>query len=210
MSSERTHDRHGAGRNAPAKNAPGKLRIIGGSWRGRRLRFPSRPGLRPTPDRVRETLFNWLTPVLPGSRCLDLFAGTGCLGLEAASRGAGEVWLVERDSALARVLAKHVEMLGADARVVRDDALRFLARAPGAFDVVFVDPPYRDPVEPVLAALDTRLAPGALVYVERPLPGGLPEADAGWAWVKRAKAGGIEFGLSRKTPAKAAETGSEP
>lgn len=180
------------------RSAPGRLRIIGGEWRGRRLRFPRRPGLRPTPDRVRETLFNWLAPILAGARCVDLFAGTGCLGLEALSRGAAEAWLVERDPVLARVLAGHIETLGARAHVVRDDVRRFLARAAGPFDIAFVDPPYRDPVEPVLAALGPRLAPDAVVYVERPLPDGLPEPPPGFEWAKRSRAGGIEFGLLRE------------
>lgn len=179
------------------RSAPGRLRVIGGEWRGRRLRFPSRPGLRPTPDRVRETLFNWLAPILPGARCVDLFAGTGCLGLEALSRGAAEAWLVERDPVLARVLAGHVEMLGARAHVVRDDVRRFLARAAGPFDIAFVDPPYRDAIEPIVAALGPLLAPGAVVYVERPLPDGLPDAPPGREWSKRSRAGGIEFGLLR-------------
>ena len=179
------------------RRAPGTVRIIGGEWRGRRLRFPSRPGLRPTPDRVRETVFNWLAPIVQGACCVDLFAGTGCLGLEALSRGAAAAWLVERDPVLARVLAEHVETLGARGHVVRDDAHRFLARSPGPFDIAFVDPPYRDPIEPVLGALDPCLAPGAVAYVERPLPAGLPEPPPGRDWWKRSKAGGIEFGLLR-------------
>ena len=184
------------GRKAP-RAGPGRLRIIGGEWRGRRLEFPDRPTLRPTPDRVRETLFNWLAPVLPGARCLDLFAGTGCLGLEALSRGAAEAWFVEADPVLARVLAGHVERLGAAGRVIRADARRFLKRQAASelrFDVAFLDPPYREPIEPWLGLLRPVLAPGALVYVERPLPAGLPDAVDG-EWVKRARAGGVEFGL---------------
>jgi len=184
------------GRKAP-RAGPGRLRIIGGEWRGRRLEFPDRPTLRPTPDRVRETLFNWLAPVLPGARCLDLFAGTGCLGLEALSRGAAEAWFVEADPVLARVLAGHVERLGAAGRVIRADARRFLKRQAASelrFDVAFLDSPYREPIEPWLGLLRPVLAPGALVYVERPLPAGLPDAVDG-EWVKRARAGGVEFGL---------------
>lgn len=184
------------GRKAP-RAGPGRLRIIGGEWRGRRLEFPDRPALRPTPDRVRETLFNWLAPVLPGARCLDVFAGTGCLGLEALSRGAAEAWFVEADPVLARVLAAHVEKLGANARVIRADARRFLKRQAASelrFDVAFVDPPFREPIEPWLGLLRPVLAPGALVYLERPLPDGLPDAVDG-EWVKRARAGGVEFGL---------------
>src|SRR5690606_22016667 len=185
----------------PRPNSPPdsheRPRLIGGEWRGRRLEFPDRPTLRPTPDRVRETLFNWLAPVLPGARCLDLFAGTGCLGLEALSRGAAEAWFVEADPVLARVLAAHVEKLGANARVIRADARRFLKRQAASelrFDVAFVDPPFREPIEPWLGLLRPVLAPGALVYLERPLPDGLPDAVDG-EWVKRARAGGVEFGL---------------
>ena len=180
-----------------ARPGPGRLRIIGGEWRGRRLAFPSRPGLRPTPDRVRETLFNWLAPVLPGARCLDLFAGSGCLGLEALSRGAAEAWLVEHDPLLARTLSEHVARLGAHARVIRDDARRVLKRAAAGaerFDIVFLDPPYREPLEPWLASLGAVLAPGAHIYAERPMPGGLPSGPEG-KWVKRSHAGGVEFGL---------------
>jgi len=187
----------GSGHKGVPRAGPGRLRIIGGEWRGRRLEFPSRPGLRPTPDRVRETLFNWLAPVLPGARCLDLFAGSGCLGLEALSRGAAEAWLVESDPVLARVLGEHVATLGANARVIRDDARRLLKRLEASderFDVVFVDPPYREPIEPWLERVARVLAPGAQVYVERPLPGGLPDPVDG-EWRKRARAGGVEFGL---------------
>lgn len=194
-----------AGRKTP-RAGPGRLRIIGGEWRGRRLEFPSRPDLRPTPDRVRETLFNWLAPLLPGARVVDLFAGSGALGLEALSRGAAEAWLVERDPVLARVLGEHVARLGANARVIRDDARRFLRRQHASdlrFDVAFVDPPYREPVEPWLRLLEPLLAPGAVVYVERPLPDGLPDGVDG-EWIKRARAGGVEFGLLVK------KLGSEP
>ncbi len=185
-----------------AQPGPGRLRIIGGKWRGRRLEFPSRPGLRPTPDRVRETLFNWLAAESPGARCLDLFAGSGCLGLEALSRDAAEAWLVERDPLLARALTLHVERLGANARVIRDDARRFLKRAAAAgehFEIVFLDPPYREPLEPWLPLLHPVLAPGARVYSERPLPDGLPSLPGG-EWVKRSHAGGVEFGLWTPRP----------
>ena len=193
-------------RHKTPRAGPGRIRIIGGEWRGRRLAFPSRPDLRPTPDRVRETLFNWLASVLAGARVVDLFAGTGALGLEALSRGAAEAWLVERDPVLARVLAEHAARLGANAHVIRDDARRFLKRQDGTelrFDVAFVDPPYREPVEPWLELLEPLLAPGALVYVERPLPGGLPDA-VDREWIKRARAGGVEFGLLAK------KLGSDP
>src|SRR5690606_11919673 len=120
--------------------------IIGGTWRGRRLAVAGGPALRPTPDRIRETLFNWLAPALPGARCLDLFAGTGVLGLEALSRGAAEAWLVERDPVAAAALRSSVATLGAPARILATDAWTLLATPPaeaaGRFHVVFLDPPY--------------------------------------------------------------------
>ncbi|HEX7079823.1 MAG TPA: 16S rRNA (guanine(966)-N(2))-methyltransferase RsmD [Gammaproteobacteria bacterium] len=182
--------------SARRKNGrPGSVRIVGGTWRGRRIPIAAGADLRPTPDRVRETVFNWLRDRVAGARCLDLFAGTGVLGLEALSRGAAEAWLVERDPALADGLVAMVARLAANAHVVRDDARRFLARAPAAaFDLVFVDPPYREPVEPLLDALGPALRPGALVYVERPLEPGLPVPPGG-GWLKRGRAGHVEFGL---------------
>ena len=124
--------------------APNRIRIIGGTHRGRRLAFPDAAGLRPTPDRVRETLFNWLMPHLPGARCLDLFAGSGALGLEAVSRGAREVVLVDANPAVVKSLQENLRLLGETerARVIRSDALAFLRKETDApFDIVFLDPP---------------------------------------------------------------------
>jgi 16S rRNA (guanine966-N2)-methyltransferase len=149
----------------------GKLRIISGSWRGRRLSVPDLPGLRPSGDRVREVLFNWLQGRVREARCLDLFAGTGALGLEAASRGAESVVLVEQDRGLCRQLIE----LGDDwpggevLTVVQADAARWAERAEGPFDIVFVDPPFgAGHYAETLRALARpgMLAPGALVYVE--------------------------------------------
>jgi len=149
----------------------GKLRIISGNWRGRRLSVPDLPGLRPSGDRAREVLFNWLQGHVRGARCLDLFAGTGALGLEAASRGAGSVMLVEQDRCLCRQLIE----LGNDwpggevLTVVQADAVRWAERAEGPFDIVFVDPPFGAGLyAKTLRALARPglLAPGALVYVE--------------------------------------------
>lgn len=121
----------------------GELRIVGGAWRSRRLRFPAVPELRPTPDRARETLFNWLGPWIEGRRVLDLFAGSGALGLEALSRGAAEAVFVEHARPAVTALRTNIEVLGATgASVVCTDALRFLARARDDFDLVFIDPPY--------------------------------------------------------------------
>lgn len=159
----------------------GAVRIIGGHWRGTRLPVADAGGLRPTPDRVRETLFNWLQAMLPGARVLDLFAGSGALGLEAISRGAREALLVERDPRLVDSLRAVVERLQAGDRVevVRADALAWL-RAPlhGRFDLVFLDPPFTmDLWQPVLECLEPWLAEGAWLYLEAPVaaaiqPGG--------------------------------------
>lgn len=150
----------------------GQVRIIGGRWRGTRLPVPDMQGLRPSSDRVRETLFNWLQPALPGARVLDLFAGSGALGLEALSRGAREAVLVERDPRLVEGLHASVERLQAadHAHVVRADALALL-RTPlhGRFDVVFVDPPFRDALwDAVLRLLPQWTSDDAWLYVEAP------------------------------------------
>lgn len=160
-----------------AQAAPGKVRIIGGRWRGTRLPVAEAEGLRPTSDRARETLFNWLAPILPGARVLDLFAGSGALGFEALSRGAREAVLVERDAMMAESLRQTVAKLRAEgeAQVVVADALAFL-RAPlhGRFDLVFLDPPFAAALWPsAFAALPPWLADDAWLYVESP-----PAADA--------------------------------
>lgn len=177
--------------------APGALRIIAGEWRGRRIAIPEGTPVRPTPDRVRETLFNWLRETIEGARCLDLFAGTGALGFEALSRGAAEVWLVEQDARLAARLQETAAAFQASPRIVRRDVLAFLREpATQRFDIAFLDPPYALPVEPFLELLRAWLAPGADVYVERARADGLP-AVPGASWVKRSHAGGVEYGLLR-------------
>ncbi len=150
-----------------------QVRIVAGRWRGRRLSFPLGEGLRPTPDRVRETLFNWLAPLIPGARCLDLFAGSGALGIEALSRGAAEVVFVERDLAVAAALRENLLRLGEAApRVERADALAWLergARSTLPFDLVWLDPPFAEQwLNPVCAALESNgwLLPGARIYLE--------------------------------------------
>ncbi|MDX1625379.1 MAG: 16S rRNA (guanine(966)-N(2))-methyltransferase RsmD [Wenzhouxiangellaceae bacterium] len=161
----------------------GRIRIIGGQWRGRKLDVPDRPGLRPTGDRARETLFNWLQAEVPAAHCLDLFAGTGALGLEAASRGAARVVLVERDRALAAALkAVAGGWPGGDAiEVVQADARAWLERAEGPWDLAFVDPPFEAGLHAAtLGALEREglLSQDAVVYVESaardapPLPEG--------------------------------------
>ncbi len=154
----------GGGRGTP----PAKVRIIGGQWKRTPLAVADLPGLRPTPDRVRETLFNWLGQDLTGWRCLDLYAGSGALGFEAASRGAARVVLVEREPRAADALRAVKARLGAaQVEVVQGDAFAWLARSGEQFDLVFLDPPFDGAelarVMPRLAAV---LAPGGALYVE--------------------------------------------
>src|SRR5262245_38344066 len=134
---------HMAKRGNARRTPPGSVRIIAGEWRGRRVPVAPNTSVRPTPDRVRETLFNWLREDIAGARCLDLYAGTGALGFESLSRGASEVWFVEQDPALVAALGAQAEVFGVTPRVVRQDAASLLrGRAPQRFDVVFLDPPY--------------------------------------------------------------------
>ncbi len=159
-----------------------QVRIIGGAWRSRLISFPPRTDLRPTPDRVRETLFNWLGQDLTGKTCLDLFAGSGALGFEAASRGAKRVMMVERDPGVFRALQANVAALDASTvELERADALEFLRADDGTYDVVFLDPPFRaDCLPQVLPALIPRLAPGAMVHVEAPRAPTLPPQWEAW------------------------------
>lgn len=164
-------NRRAASPQPPARRAPHEVRIIGGQWKRTKLPVPDKPGLRPTPDRVRETLFNWLGQDLGGWRCIDVFAGTGALGLEAASRGAADVMLVEQDPQLVSQLRAMQEKLGADAvRVERANGLSVLGRlAPASIDLVFLDPPFDAGLyEKALAAAAPALAADGLVYLEAP------------------------------------------
>jgi len=156
-----------AGRTVPPNHAS-RVRIIGGRHRGRTVRFPAAPGLRPTPDRVRETLFNWLGQDLDGVRTLDLYAGSGVLSLEALSRGATLAVAVDRNPALVRAVRAAAEALGDDGLEVHAaDALAHLARETRRFDVVFLDPPFdSDPWPGLLPRAAARLAPGGFVYAE--------------------------------------------
>lgn len=182
---------------------PRELRIVGGQWRRARLPVLDRPGLRPTPDRVRETLFNWLGQELHGWRCVDAFAGTGALGLEAASRGAAEVLLVEQDAGLAARLRELKARLQADAvRVQRGDGVQALrGLAPASMDLVLLDPPFELPavVAPALAAAVAALRPGGWVYLELPqrlAPDTL--AALGLAPHRHLKAGAVHAHLLRR------------
>lgn len=153
------------------QHKPQQLRIIGGQWRGRKLSFPSLPTLRPTPDRVRETLFNWLQSNIVNSRCLDLFAGSGALGLEALSRGAASVVMVETDQQAINALHEHFQRLSvSNSKIIHADALAFLRREPEQpFDIVFLDPPFKQNLlQPCIELLEQQhwLTDDACVYIE--------------------------------------------
>ncbi|MBB1472178.1 16S rRNA (guanine(966)-N(2))-methyltransferase RsmD [Luteimonas sp. MC1782] len=192
----------------PRRAGPaGSVRIIGGRWRGSKLPVADAPGLRPTSDRARETLFNWLQPMLPGARVLDLFAGSGALGLEALSRGAAEALLVERDPVLAQALHASCTRLhaGDAATVVRADALDWL-RLPvhGQFDLVFLDPPFADDAwATALQRLPPWLARGAWLYMESPA-GVAPAPGAGWRLHRESSTRDARHALYRQAPADAA------
>ena len=185
-----------AKRAAPqrAHGTPNRVRIIGGQYRRRLLAFPDSAGLRPTPDRVRETLFNWLGQDLPGWACLDLFAGSGALGFEAASRGAGRVVMVERDRAAIGALEKNRIVLGAkQVEVLRADALAWLANSREAFDLIFVDPPFDSALAaPALADLARHLKAGGQAYVEQ---GTAVSAPPGFIMHRSGRAGRSHFAL---------------
>lgn len=197
------------------------MRIIGGRWRGRRLSVPDLPGLRPSGDRGRETLFNWLQAALPGARCVDLFAGTGVLGLEAASRGAARVVLVERAAAAVRAIEESVNILAVgdtgsfgkdcEIRVVCGDALRWLeACAPAAINIAFVDPPFGSGLAArALELLAERecLAPGALVYLESAQAADT-EIPPGWTVEREKRLGEVRMRLLRWPGDPSGETSS--
>lgn len=181
----------------------GKVRIIGGRWRGRKLTVADAPGLRPTGDRARETLFNWLQHDIPGARCLDLFAGSGALGLEAASRGAASVVLVERDRRLAQALENLTGQWpgGEMVSVVHADALHWLEQAPGGWDIVMIDPPFDAGLhQPALAALAQpgKLAASARVYLESRARDGIEPGD-GWQVLKDKRMGEVRLQLLRRS-----------
>ena len=193
----------------PSINVPSgrqSLRIIGGQWRGRKLQFPAISGLRPTPDRVRETLFNWLQQAILGSRCLDLFAGSGALGLEALSRGAATVVMVESHLLAVRQLQQHLTTLNCtQGQVLQQDALAYLRQTPvQGFDIVFLDPPFhQNLLAPCLEQLEQQgwLNNPAWIYLEAerdldPLP--LP---AHWQLYRSKTAGQVGYHLVRREQA---------
>jgi 16S rRNA (guanine966-N2)-methyltransferase len=193
---------HDAGDDAreSSRGASRVLRIVGGRHRGRRLRFPAGVAIRPTPDRVRETLFNWLQPRIAGARVLDLFAGSGALGLEALSRGAAHATFVERDRRAADAIDTLLkEWREPAATVACADALSWLATSSAApFDIVFLDPPYDAAVLATAAAglvAHGQLAPDARVYVERRARDPLPALPSGWREQRAGRAGEVGYHL---------------
>lgn len=183
---------------AKISNSP-TVRIIGGQWRGRKLSFPDLADLRPTPDRVRETLFNWLQPYIGGARCLDAFAGSGVLGFEAASRGAESVELLELDAAAIKSLRSNQQLLkAANCQVFAKEALAFIANTSQTYDVVFLDPPYRANLwHDITHLLEKQncLLPHSVVYLECPAKGELPDVPENWTLIKDKSAGEVRYCL---------------
>lgn len=178
-----------------------RLRLIAGRWRGRKLPFAPVPGLRPTPDRVRETLFNWLSPVIREARCLDLFAGSGALGFEAASRGAAEVTLVDNHAGVVHSLRQQIDVLDArQVRVVQAECSLYLRGPARPMDIVFLDPPYRENLLPAcIEQLESAgwLADEAWIYIESgPAEG--PELPGNWGVYRSTSAGQVCAQLMRR------------
>ena len=175
------------------------LRIIGGVWRGRKLTFPEVEGLRPTSDRTRETVFNWLQPSMGGSRCLDLFAGSGALGFEAASRGAAEVVLIENNQQAFLQLKQNADTLKASNCVIKNSsANQAIIESTIPFDIVFIDPPYQadlwtDTAENLVS--QGILSQGALIYLEYPAKQDMPILPTSWLLLKEKKAGDVKYCL---------------
>lgn len=180
------------------------LRIIGGQWRGRKLAFTPAEGLRPTTDRVRETLFNWLAPLVNDARCLDLFAGSGALGLEALSRGARHCDFVDTSSAAMAQIKRHLQTLEADAlgHCHLMTASAFLQASREAYDIVFIDPPFgRDLADPACAALEASgaVSTGGLIYLETPVRKPAPIVPSTWQVYREKVAGEVSYRLFEQT-----------
>jgi len=191
---------HRKSRHTAGGSPPGRLRIVAGKWRSRTLKIASAPGLRPTSERIRETLFNWLAPRIQGAHCLDLFAGTGALGIEALSRGAATVTFVERSREAAASLRQACDELAADGATIRPiDALRFLdSNHDEKFDLVFLDPPFADDSLAVLCRLlndDGHLSKGARIYLEQDKTQAPPELPEEWVIACEKKAGNVRYSL---------------
>jgi len=183
------------------------VRIISGQWRSRRISFLDKPDVRPTPDRVRETLFNWLGDTIAGARCLDLFAGSGALGFEAASRGAAHVTLVDTDLAICKMLAEQKTLLQAtQIDIVQQEALSYLQNATVKFDLLFIDPPFASELyNDVLATLLSRqlITHNSLLYIESAAQQGVAQIDLKKVYklstIREKTAGEVHFGLYQAT-----------
>lgn len=181
----------------------GQLRIIGGSWRGRQIDFVTEPDVRPTPDRIRETLFNWLQTSIAGARCLDLFSGSGALGFEALSRGASEVVMVEQSRAVTKQLHVNAALLKADgAQIEQCNADNYLQRPAQPFDIIFLDPPFEtDTLEDYCAQLESNgwLAPHAQIYMERAKGSPAPQLPADWQMHREKQTGKVCYALATRS-----------
>ena len=196
------HQKHSKPSSTPrsAASGPGQLRIIGGEWRGRKLHFTAAPGLRPSPDRVRETLFNWLMNTVAGAKCLDLFAGSGALGLEALSRGASACHFVDNNRQSCSEISGHLGLLKCmTGRVVNSDAGTWLRQTPATpFDIIFLDPPFRgELLGECCAALEGGgwLAPSAWIYIEAARDEALPALPSNWRLHRDRAAGQVAYRL---------------
>ena len=192
-----------AKRHKTKKSRPGRLRIVAGKWRSRLLDIADVPGLRPTSERIRETLFNWLVPKIHGTRCLDLFAGTGALGLEALSRGARSAIFVEKSAVAVTTLRKNCQALAAEGALIRQaDALNYLRETPeGPFDLVFLDPPFgADLNEELCRLLEQRklLSSDAQVYIEQDRVKPEPVLPSSWRVKKNETAGSVRYMLAER------------
>jgi len=189
-------------KSGPGAQETGELRLIGGRWRSRKLTFPAVDGVRPTPARTRETLFNWLAPHIEGACCLDLFAGSGALGLEALSRGAAQVTLVDRSRDLSRALRMNLSLLGGDSgEVICNSAEAYLSLKPTRpWDIIFLDPPFRQGwLDQILPRLynDEWVKPGGWIYAEQESEARLPGMPAGWMLHREKTAGQVRYLLIR-------------
>lgn len=179
-----------------AVRKPGRLRVIGGIWRSRVVEFSDAQGLRPTPDRVRQTVFDWLAPRIEGARCLDLYAGSGAMGIEALSRGASHACFVDRGRPQIDAISRSLESLQAldSARLVCAEAKSFVQSDHHQYNAIFVDPPYAsDELEAVVPLLEPLLAIDHRVYVE--WTGPRPTFPPAWEWLREKQAGRVSFGL---------------
>ncbi len=199
MASRKPNNRNSKSRNS--NDTTGTLRIIGGQWRSRRLSFSAVDGLRPTTDRVRETLFNWISPVITGAHCLDLFTGSGALGLEALSREAGSVTFIDQSSAATRSLKQNLHLLQANnADVINTDAIKWLtATTPlSPYNIVFIDPPFRcGLVYKCIEQLQSKplLTSGSYIYIEIEKEAIRPQTPANWQLHREKEAGQVRYML---------------